>query len=597
MTGEPSRRKRGRPPHPDILTPREWQVLDLIRQGLTNEQIALRLDVSLATAKYHVSEIISKLGVTTREEAAAWQPEGVAVRWWQRAIATLAGGLRRVGPFAAAVGVVAALGGLALLLWALRRGDDEGPAEVAQPSSEPPSPAAQIPASTVLPGIDWGWRNIADAACVDSQHCWLTAGNDVLASTDGGVHWRRQYEARNGQVGLGAASVDFVSAEHGWATTSVSLMETEDGGQTWNEVTISEPPHDVSGSAIPQGIDFVNDRDGFSFLGPALGTISLSRTEDGGRTWKPMQTPCPDSKVPSAPFDFISLATGWYLCVRELGKTIRSTELYRTLDGGDTWDRMSDLTSLITGNLSPIYGLAFTDEEDGWLSAGRAGLFATHDGGASWTQLAAWPPDLLANNDNIYPFAQLSFISSGEALLITRTAESSTLFRTTDSGRTWAHLYPPPPGADARPCTAEDLMGDLLVQGATQSLVGGMRFTNRSDSPCSLRGIPQINALDLDGNVLIASRNATEEGATVVIYPGQSASTPVFWSSRCNIPPGTATLVATLPGGQDQVTIQRKTDPGPASADPAICDLDGQTVQRTIDVAAFEPSDPPINPP
>ena len=49
--------KRGRPRHPDILTPREWQVLDLVRQGLTNEQIALRLDVSLATARYHVSQI------------------------------------------------------------------------------------------------------------------------------------------------------------------------------------------------------------------------------------------------------------------------------------------------------------------------------------------------------------------------------------------------------------------------------------------------------------------------------------------------------------------------------------------------------------
>jgi DNA-binding NarL/FixJ family response regulator len=60
----PSRRKRGRPPHPDILTPREWQVLDLLRQGLTNEQIAHRLDISPATAKYHVSEIISKLCVT-----------------------------------------------------------------------------------------------------------------------------------------------------------------------------------------------------------------------------------------------------------------------------------------------------------------------------------------------------------------------------------------------------------------------------------------------------------------------------------------------------------------------------------------------------
>src|SRR5438552_173631 len=66
--------KRGRPPHPDILTPRQWQVLALLREGLTHEQIAHRLDVSFTTAKYHVAEIISKLGVQTREEAAASQP-------------------------------------------------------------------------------------------------------------------------------------------------------------------------------------------------------------------------------------------------------------------------------------------------------------------------------------------------------------------------------------------------------------------------------------------------------------------------------------------------------------------------------------------
>src|SRR3989304_3514377 len=66
---------RGRPPTPDVLTPREWEVLSLIRDGLSNREIADRLVISLAGAKFHVSEIISKLGVESREEAAAWRPE------------------------------------------------------------------------------------------------------------------------------------------------------------------------------------------------------------------------------------------------------------------------------------------------------------------------------------------------------------------------------------------------------------------------------------------------------------------------------------------------------------------------------------------
>src|SRR5260370_38710881 len=75
--------KRGRPPHPDVLTPREWEVLALLREGLTNEQLAEHLGVTLHAARYHVSEILSKLGVATRAEAAAWQPEKVRAgpRW------------------------------------------------------------------------------------------------------------------------------------------------------------------------------------------------------------------------------------------------------------------------------------------------------------------------------------------------------------------------------------------------------------------------------------------------------------------------------------------------------------------------------------
>ena len=52
------------------LTRREQEVLELIRLGLTNEEIAQRLGISLDGAKYHVSQILSKLGVATREEAA-----------------------------------------------------------------------------------------------------------------------------------------------------------------------------------------------------------------------------------------------------------------------------------------------------------------------------------------------------------------------------------------------------------------------------------------------------------------------------------------------------------------------------------------------
>lgn len=53
------------------LTPRERQVLDLLVEGLNNPEIAAKLNVSRSTARAHVSQILSKLGVSNRAEAIA----------------------------------------------------------------------------------------------------------------------------------------------------------------------------------------------------------------------------------------------------------------------------------------------------------------------------------------------------------------------------------------------------------------------------------------------------------------------------------------------------------------------------------------------
>jgi DNA-binding NarL/FixJ family response regulator len=53
----------------ESLTPREFEVLELLADGLPNRQIALRLGMSPETVKFHVAQISGKLGVSNRTEA------------------------------------------------------------------------------------------------------------------------------------------------------------------------------------------------------------------------------------------------------------------------------------------------------------------------------------------------------------------------------------------------------------------------------------------------------------------------------------------------------------------------------------------------
>ncbi|MEO7555887.1 MAG: LuxR C-terminal-related transcriptional regulator, partial [Acidimicrobiales bacterium] len=57
---------------PAELTPREREVAELLAEGLTNGELAARLYISPKTASVHVSNILAKLGMTSRAEIAAY---------------------------------------------------------------------------------------------------------------------------------------------------------------------------------------------------------------------------------------------------------------------------------------------------------------------------------------------------------------------------------------------------------------------------------------------------------------------------------------------------------------------------------------------
>ena len=64
---------RDRSSHPSVnLTPRELQVLRHIGYGLSNEEIARSMEISVETVKEHVQNILRKMAVKDRTQAAVW---------------------------------------------------------------------------------------------------------------------------------------------------------------------------------------------------------------------------------------------------------------------------------------------------------------------------------------------------------------------------------------------------------------------------------------------------------------------------------------------------------------------------------------------
>ena len=120
--------KRGRPPHPDPLTPAEAKVLALIRDGLQNSEIAIRLGLSINTVRFHVSNLLAKSGLPDRVLLRNWEPGPDASRRRLPALALTF--LKPLGVVGAGAGVVA-VATLAIVAFSGHSEDPAPPADEA----------------------------------------------------------------------------------------------------------------------------------------------------------------------------------------------------------------------------------------------------------------------------------------------------------------------------------------------------------------------------------------------------------------------------------------------------------------------------------
>ncbi len=148
-------------------------MLERIARGKTNAEIADELGISLDGAKYHVREILAKLNVNSREDAASeWRRMRSPLGRLRHVVLVGMGSLPKSGPVLAAVGAAVVVAGVFGLLVLLAGGgeEDEPPASAALTTPSPAStPAASVTAEPAT-------QNQAQAYCfIDLPDTWAAA--------------------------------------------------------------------------------------------------------------------------------------------------------------------------------------------------------------------------------------------------------------------------------------------------------------------------------------------------------------------------------------------------------------------------------------
>jgi photosystem II stability/assembly factor-like uncharacterized protein/DNA-binding CsgD family transcriptional regulator len=478
------RRHKGSLARADVeLTERQRQVLPLIAASKTNAEIGEALGISLDGAKWHVSEILSKLDVATREETAAWwrgrqSPGRRLIRGLHALLSPILFRKALLAGIAAATMVIA--GGVFVGVRLLaRQPDQELPRSstfgqvIDRPAfNQLKMATASVgwgrsqngPAFTIIHTEDGGrtWRDVSPAIAktdvreaffVDPQHAWVLAsdstpatpglGTRILRTADAGRTWNAAQV--RGALTSTTSQLTFVDVQHGWFVTNSGggvIYRTSDGGRSWRE--ISSSPGTNSKPALPAdcrgvALSFVNPNRGFASEICGGGPAFLFRSEDGGASWQLQTLPRADNATepastgtvltptfPTTSDGFLGLwdplpadALSW--------EDARLRGIYATHDGGRTWQPLQMGPNVMLG-LGDVF---FLDPLHGWL-ADPAHSFRTIDGGQTWEELPGPSP---------FP---LQFVSptEGFGFQIADQAGLPQLAHSTDGGETWQPAAP-----------------------------------------------------------------------------------------------------------------------------------------------------------
>jgi photosystem II stability/assembly factor-like uncharacterized protein len=213
-----------------------------------------------------------------------------------------------------------------------------------------------------------GDNGLSAVAFADDANGWAVGvHNTLFVTTDGGSSWTRQDPrlTRDGNL----YDVSFVDRDHGWVVGSGGVIRrTDDGGRTW---TAQQPGthEDLS------NVQFTGRLHGWI----AAGDGEILHTADGGATWAPVYSASSKNNEVVAGDWFLNARQGWVSGSQDDGESNHGV-VSRTIDGGRTW-KHQDVTSFDDVRFGAI---AFVDSRHGWVAGYQGELWYSDDGGVSW---------------------------------------------------------------------------------------------------------------------------------------------------------------------------------------------------------------------
>ena len=310
----------------------------------------------------------------------------------------------------------------------------------------------------------------------DSLTGWIGGfPGSILKTTDGGSSWHVQF-SDSGQTGV--TQIKFFGKVTGFATeileTSGALLKTTNGGDTWtvdsslstiaadSSFILYNPSFTTSGDTTTLSVwcwrntgdtasavgyiysstdngntwthfkNFpVSERFIYGIVNPAPGTILLSsghtifRTINNGNTWQQYQVDS-SGNYPIVSFRFMNPDTGYFIAWN--GQNNRQpTRIGWTFDRGETWTIDSTQSPVV---FTPYYTY-FATTSLGFGFGNNSSIFRSTDAGRTWQE------------EKFSSFAPLMDMYSAGGRIVVGAGDGGRLIVSNDSGITWQDLTPP----------------------------------------------------------------------------------------------------------------------------------------------------------